>query len=404
MPDNSPKHRIVFLTALPVEYRALRAHLTDLTERTLPDFVYEQGKFTSTNSNWEVFLSETGQGNNAAGLAAERAVKYLKPDYVFFVGVAGGLKEAQMGDIVVAEYVYPYTSGKAGIQFRPRPHALISTSHLIARAKSLAKKQNWLQRIQGGIPASVPQVFIASIASGDQVITSKDSEAHRVLETHFDDTKAVEMEGYGFLHTLKDYPTIGAVVIRGISDKLENKEEADRQEYQMLAARHASAFAVGLLESLDTSFTNDVPGKSSREEPETASTLQDKPHIFFEHLREQRHSIDEAFAPFIGQEDIYRDECSQAIDVLDALYTHLESRNNTFFSYPEVYFGLNNLCSSVSELKRKMQNFHSLYASPQKFLQRLGYKSAREKIRQECIKLLQQLNILQSQWARRERA
>ncbi len=73
--------KAVILTALPVEYKAVRTHLTDLQEETHPQgTVYEIGRFSSIIRSWEVGIVEIGEGNPAAALEAERAIQYFKPD------------------------------------------------------------------------------------------------------------------------------------------------------------------------------------------------------------------------------------------------------------------------------------------------------------------------------------
>jgi hypothetical protein len=53
----------VILTAIPVEYMALRTHLVDLKEEMHPQgTIYERGKFVANGKSWEVGIVEVGAG------------------------------------------------------------------------------------------------------------------------------------------------------------------------------------------------------------------------------------------------------------------------------------------------------------------------------------------------------
>ena len=81
--------RAVILTALPVEYKAVRNHLIELQEKEHPQgTVYEQGKFVVEGQEWEVGIAEVGAGNTVAAAATERAIAYFQPNILLFVGIA----------------------------------------------------------------------------------------------------------------------------------------------------------------------------------------------------------------------------------------------------------------------------------------------------------------------------
>jgi nucleoside phosphorylase len=102
----------LIITSLSVEYCAVRDHLTDLREEVHPlGTVYERGQFTDLGRSWKVGIIQIGLGVEAA-LNAERAISYFKPDIILSVGLAGGLKDVALGDVVVGSKIYRYTSSK----------------------------------------------------------------------------------------------------------------------------------------------------------------------------------------------------------------------------------------------------------------------------------------------------
>ena len=168
--------KAIILTALTVEYKACRQHLNDLQEIVHPSgTVYETGKFLGLgDAKWEIGLAEIGAGNPGAAAEAERAIAFFRPDVVFFVGVAGGVKDVGIGDVVVGTKVYGYESGKAAEEFQIRPAVFNSSYDLQQRGRAEAKREDWLKRL-GKQSSPVFRVFVAPIAAGEKVIASRES-------------------------------------------------------------------------------------------------------------------------------------------------------------------------------------------------------------------------------------
>lgn len=247
--------RAVILTALQAEYEAVRNHLIGLREEFHSyGYAYETGYF---ESNWEVALIEVGMGNAGAAAQTERAINHFKPDVILFVGVAGGLKDVRLGDVVAATKIYGYELGKADTTFKSRPEVWYPAHRLEQRARVEARNGIWRQRVLHGkneLPdgrtLSSCRALTGAVAAGEKVITSLDSVPAKLIAETYSDAIAVEMEGAGFLQAVHNNQTVSALVIRGVSDLINNKSETDKLNWQEIAASHAGAFAFEMLARL----------------------------------------------------------------------------------------------------------------------------------------------------------
>lgn len=243
------KPKVLVVTALPLEYAAVREYLADLEEDSHPaGTIYEHGSFVGEITTWDVWIVEVGQGNSKVTLEVERGVTHIKPTLVLFVGVAGGIKDVALGDIVVATKVYGFESGKSEKGFKPRPTAYETPPHLLNRARVEARRPVRLDDSHGDA-----QVLLGAIAAGEKVISSTDSEAFRFIKNSYSDALAVEMEGYGCMLAAHSNG-VPALIVRGISDLVDGKGESDSQGWQPRAAKHAARFAFDVLRKV-----NDVP-------------------------------------------------------------------------------------------------------------------------------------------------
>jgi nucleoside phosphorylase len=246
--------RAVVLTALEVEFLAALKHLTGTREEIYHGTIYERRNFVTEKWQWDVGIGQIGAGSPTAAAAAERAITYFHPEIILFVGVAGGVKDVKIGDVVAVTKAYGYESGKVHeTGFLARPEVGMSSYRLIERARAEARKKTWLHRIPGypNLSPEEPRAFVGPIAAGEKVIASTGSDLFHFLQRTYNDTLAVEMEGRGFLEAARANEQVQALIIRGISDLLDNKSASDAQGSQELAASHAAAFAFEILAQLD---------------------------------------------------------------------------------------------------------------------------------------------------------
>lgn len=241
---------VVMLTALNLEYEAVRARLSSpQLHRHARGTRFEIG--TVRGGTCKVALALAGKGNQSAGILAERAIEQFSPAAVLFVGVAGALWDTPLGDVVVATQVYHYHGGTSeddGLKSRPRTW---ETAHaLIQLASHVSRSDEWAGELPLG--ERVPSVHFGPIAAGEIVQKSRASREATWIREHYNDALAVEMEGAGVAQAghLSDSP-VG--VIRGISDMAdETKSTSEDRTWQPRAATHAAAFAVRLAEELIT--------------------------------------------------------------------------------------------------------------------------------------------------------
>ncbi|MFC9284287.1 5'-methylthioadenosine/S-adenosylhomocysteine nucleosidase [Streptomyces collinus] len=235
MPDTKPL--VLVLTALALEYAAVRAHVEEREEDAHPGngTVVETGRLAGTD--WRVAAAELGEGaRNTAALTAS-LIGWLRPRAVLFVGIAGSLKDdVGLGDVVVGTKVYAVHGGKVTPEgLRVRPEAWFGSNPLVQAARSAVR--------------DMPDVraHFKPIATADVVLADAASGIARHVAEHYNDAAAFEMEGSGAAHAAH-LEGRDALVVRGISDRADaGKALADAAGSQQRAAARAAAVAMATL-------------------------------------------------------------------------------------------------------------------------------------------------------------
>jgi nucleoside phosphorylase len=239
--------RAAFVTALASEFVAVERHLTNVRELSRPTgTIYRVGNFRG-RVDWDVAIVEAGPHNVNAAIETERLISFFKPAVVMFVGVAGGLKDVSLGDVVAATKIYAYEAGKVEAEFKPRPEIGESSYDLVQRARAVRRENHWQTRIQVGVPGIIPTAYVEPGVAGSKVVADIGSETYKFIRHAFSDALTVEMEGHGFLRAAYMSEGVSALAIRGISDLVKEKEASDRTGSQPVAAAHAAAFAFEVL-------------------------------------------------------------------------------------------------------------------------------------------------------------
>ncbi|WP_370961504.1 FxSxx-COOH system tetratricopeptide repeat protein [Amycolatopsis sp. cg9] len=224
---------VVVLTALEVEYAAVRALLTGRRVTTHPSGTrFEVGEPITGGAT--IVLALTGQGNQGAAVLTERAIATFAPSALVFAGIAGALHDdLAPGDVVVATKVYGYHGGKADDDgFRTRPQAWEIPHHLDQLARHVAREESWLP----DSPAPRPSVHFRPIAAGEVVLGSRTAPLAEQLRTTYDDAAAIELESAGVAKAGHLNHGLPVLTVRGIGDG----------GAHAAAAAHAAAFALAV--------------------------------------------------------------------------------------------------------------------------------------------------------------
>ncbi len=268
--------KAVIVTALPLEFDAVCSYLCKSEEVEHPQgTIYTKGQYVGNKNTWDVLVAEVGKNNPIASQETERAIAFHKPSVALFIGVSGGVKDVRLGDVVAADKVYYYESGKwdegqnGEAEFHPRPMVYNSGYRLVEQAKSLARKDEWQKLLDLDDLEPRPSAIVGPLAAGESVVVSKASEVYTLIKKTYGDSIALAMEDFGFLRAVYANPDVQALVIRGISDLIEKKSEADSKGWQDVAARRASAFAFAVLSKAsceplpeEASITHDLRGQT----------------------------------------------------------------------------------------------------------------------------------------------
>ncbi len=254
----------VIITALPLEREAVQQHLRNVApEPEHRGSIYRRGIFDERSDPWDVVVAEIGAGNVSAAAEVVRILDHYSPQVAVFVGIAGSLKDLKHGDVVASTKVYGYESGKDETEFKTRAEVQLADYRLEQLARFEAGEPGWRQRIKGDSPPAIPIASVAPIAAGQKVVASHLSHTYKLIRQHYGDALAVEMEGHGFLLAVRMNEVTQGIVVRGISDLVDDKDDTNDKKWQPVAARHAAAFAFELLAKLPPSESGKVQAVSA---------------------------------------------------------------------------------------------------------------------------------------------
>lgn len=261
-PESLPS--VLFVCALPSKRELAELHnrCHGLVTQETPGAAYLEGTAQLCGAMWRVALLATGRGNANAQSKTLVVLADFRPDYAFFLGCAGGFahKGIKRGDLIVPRTVHKYQSAAAPAGDKlARPDPAMADKTLVNRIE-LVQSSDWFRGTWRDTP---PTIHFEDIVSGDVNVKSTQSSEFGFIKTHYGQAVAVEMEGYGFLSAAQSV-RVPAVVIRGISDQIDNKTERSDHTWQPRATAAATDLAFALLAHGTPSTTREPHGSLVR--------------------------------------------------------------------------------------------------------------------------------------------
>jgi nucleoside phosphorylase len=266
-----PLGPFVILTTLSEEHFAVCRLLDCIDEKpdipegrpNLHDWIAGEIQVRDSQAVHPVVVGKTGyKGALPASDAVGEAIRYWNPQFLFFIGIAGGLKENKVrrGHVVVPRTIYGYELGAIGVEgFVAKPEQTYQVDRgLLNRAKGFADRHpDWSACLDRSPDDSEPRVNSAPLASGDKTIDDPTSEFFEQAMKTFPDAAAVDMESAGVAHAISSAQQRGEktrfAVIRAISDMprpaAEGEVDTERDQWKQYAADVAATFTVAFIAS-----------------------------------------------------------------------------------------------------------------------------------------------------------
>jgi nucleoside phosphorylase len=266
---------VAIVTVLPEEYKAVRSRLdhpvTLLGDETTPNmYAWDLGSVASPRhaNPYRVVVALAGRPGTSSGLQTVTAtVRAFEPRYVLLVGIAGGLSEVGLGDVVVSDVIVGYEYAKiTGGKLQPRTNWTHSTDTAILTAAEAvsSRSPDWHAGLRGPDgQLSTPKVVVGMVGSGNKVADDVEAPAFVPVMDTWPKLVAVEMEGLGAAEAVEQLRqtrhNVNFAMVRGISDLPLGSQaaaaspvaaagqSAQRDTNKDLAAAAAAEFTVHLL-------------------------------------------------------------------------------------------------------------------------------------------------------------
>ena len=249
------KTDVALLSVTPTEAGAVRHFFKWEPENCEEDAqIYERSSFLNDGKTCSLVHAQAeDMGMPAAAALAMKVIWHYRPRYLIMVGIAAGvakeeLEDQQYGDVVVADVVWNYSSGKfthpesaeiayGDLGFEPRPVAETIPEDILALIREAASS-----------PRNPCHIYIGPMACGTSVVANR-SVIEKQIYQQYRHTAGLDMESYGAVYAANHAPAPRPkpIILKSVCDFADHVKS---DEFQRFAAYSSCEFAKFLIEEV----------------------------------------------------------------------------------------------------------------------------------------------------------
>jgi nucleoside phosphorylase len=188
-------------------------------------------------------------GIAAAAALASKMIYTFRPRYLAMAGIAAGIRtECEIGDVILADPVWDWGSGKiisqeGGQRFHQAPHQISTNSFVRGKGALMAGDGASLDEIRRGWsgpkPGNALRMHVRPMASGAAVLA--DTSTFSELKAQHRKLTGIDMEAYGVYSAAEEasLPQPSVFAIKSVCDFADERKNDDYQAYAAYTSAEA---------------------------------------------------------------------------------------------------------------------------------------------------------------------
>ncbi len=220
-------------------------------EKTEHDSItYYKGTFNAHGIALKIVVAQSpNMGMVSSAVTSCKLVELFRPQYLIMAGIMAGVKdtEIQLGDIVIAEQVWDYGSGKYKIEdseriFLPDPKTISLDVTVRDKLLRIITSNEYISTIQDSWPGQRNQhalkVKMGPVASGASVV--QDAQIIAEIKSHNRKLLGLDMESYALYYAAYNMtiPRPTPISIKSVSDYADSEKSDNFQSYAAFTSSH----------------------------------------------------------------------------------------------------------------------------------------------------------------------